>query len=435
MTVAEGGRLDKATGIAALGLSGIAAYAYLVVAGRTLGAAGFASLGAAWAVVFLLSAALATPLEVGLARAVGAARGRGEAVGRLLRGGFALAGTAAIVALGVGLIGGRWLDDAVFGGQERIALACAVAFAGLAVGSVAKGACAGAGQLAGWGGYLLADGGVRLALGVVAAALAPSPQAFALALAVGPWVALAVPAIPLRRLLDGRGPTGSGDGVVGLARSIAPLVVAATAAAALMYLGAVLLPLLVRAPDAGVGAYIAALSLARLPLFVFSPIVAIAVPRIAFALARRNDAGARRTAGALMGIASLGGLAIVAVTVIAGGGALASVFGTGFSLPERSLWAVAIAAAGWLFATAATSVAIAAGRERFAAWAWCSGLAIAGVAAVVAGPDAFARTDTAVLAGALAASVAGAAAAIAALRGATRVGDSTAPVEGLESRS
>ena len=434
-TMAEGGRLDKATGIAALVLSGIAAYAYLVVAGRALGAEGFASLGAAWAVVFLLAAALATPLEVGLARAVGAARGRGEAVDRLLRGGFALAGTAAIVALGVGLIGGRWLDDAVFGGQEGIALACAVAFAGLIVGSVAKGACAGAGRLAGWGGYLLADGGVRLALGVVAAALAPSPQAFALALAIGPWVALAAPAIPLVRLFDGRGPTGSGDGVGGLARSIAPLVVAATAAAALMYLGAVLLPLLIHEPNAQVGSYIAALALARLPLFVFSPIVAIAVPRIAFALARGHDADARRTAVALVGIAALGGLAIVGVTVIGGDDTLAAVFGAGFTLPERSVAAVAIAAAGWLFATAGTSVAIAAGRGRFAAWAWCSGLAIAGVAAVVAGPDAFIQTDTAVLLGALAASVSAAAAAIAALRGATNVGGRTAPAEGLESRS
>ena len=251
-TVAEGCRFDRATGIVALGLSGIAAYAYLVVAGRTLGAAGFAPLGAAWAVVFLSSAALATPLEVSVARAVGAARGRGEAVSPLLRAGFVLAGTAAIVALGAALVGGRWLDDAVLGGQDGIALACAVAFAGLVVGAVAKGGCAGAGQLAGWGGYLLADGGVRLALGVVAAALAPSPQAFALALALGPWVALAAPAIPLMRLQGSLGPGGSGDGVVGLARSIAPLIVAATAAAALMYLGAVLLPLLVRRPDAEV---------------------------------------------------------------------------------------------------------------------------------------------------------------------------------------
>jgi hypothetical protein len=62
----EGGRVDKAAGFLALGLSGIAAYAYLVVAGRALGAAGFASIGVAWAIVFLATAAFATPLEVGV---------------------------------------------------------------------------------------------------------------------------------------------------------------------------------------------------------------------------------------------------------------------------------------------------------------------------------------------------------------------------------
>ena len=416
MTVTEGGRLDKATGIVALGLSGIAAYVYLAVAGRALGAAGFAPLGTAWAVVFLASAAFATPLEVGIARAVGAARGRGEAIRPLARAGFVLAGAAAIVGVGAALVGGRRSDEAVFGGQDGMALACAVAFGGLAIGAVAKGTCAGASRLAGWGGYLLADGGTRLALGIVAANVMPSPQAFALALALGPWVALAVPAIPVMRLIAGIRRRGPADGVLGLTRSISPLFVAAAASAALMYFGAVLLPLLARGPDARVGAYIAALALARLPLFLLSPIVAIAVPRIAFALARGQHGDARRTAGALVGIAGVGGLAAISVGAVAGADSLAGVFGAGFALPEQSLWSVSVAAACWLIATAATSVAIAAGRGRLAARAWCAGLAVAGVATVVAGPNAFARTDAAVLWGAIAASLASGVAAVAALR-------------------
>jgi intracellular septation protein A len=122
------------------------------------------------------------------------------------------------------------------------------------------------------------------------------------------------------------------------------------------------------------------------------------------------------------------------MTVIAGSGSLATVFGVGFSLPEPSLWAVAIAAACWLLATAATSVAIAAGRGRLSAVAWVSGLAIAGIAAFVAGPDEFARTDAAVLFGALAASLAAAVAAIAALRSAARAGTRAAPGREVESR-
>jgi len=435
VTLTDGGRLDKTAGIAALGLSGVAAYAYLAVAGRALGAVEFAPLGAAWALVFLATAALATPLEVGIARAVGAARGRGEAVRPLLRAGFILAGTTGLVALGAAALGGRWVDATVFGGRAGLSLACGVAFAGLLVGAVVKGACAGSGHLAGWGGYLLVDGGTRLGLGLVAAAIAASPQAFAFALAVGPWVALAAPALPVRRLMGELGKTARDDGIAGLARSIAPLVVAAAASAALMDLGAVLLPTLVHGPDARVGAYIAALALARLPLFVFSPLVAIAVPRVAFALARGRTSDARRTAAALVGIAVLGGIVAISVGVVAGAGSLAAMFGAGFSLPDRSVGVIAVAAASWLFATAAASIAIAAGRGRLAAWAWCTGLAVAGIGAGVAGPDAFARTDAAVLSGGLAAAAAAVVAAVAALRGPTHTIGSPAHTHVVETPS
>jgi O-antigen/teichoic acid export membrane protein len=412
----EGGRVDKAAGFLALGLSGIAAYAYLVVAGRALGAAGFASIGVAWAIVFLATAAFATPLEVGVSRTVADERGRGVAVGPILRAGFAIAAMAAFLAVGLAAVGGRWLDGAVFGGEPWIGLACAVAFAGLATGSVAKGACAGSGRLAGWGGYLLVDGGSRLVLGIVAAFVAPTPQAFALALAAGPWIGLLAPAAPVRRLWSPSPGTRLRVDVARLSRVIAPLVLAATASAILMYVGALLLAYLVRGPDARVGAYVAALALARLPLFVFSPLVAIAVPRMAYALARGRVADARRTAGLFVGLAAAGGFVIVGLAAATGVGSLEWLFGAGFVLTERSLLAIAVAAASWLFATACTSVAIAADRGRLAAVAWGVGLGVAAVLAVVAGPDPYARTDAAVLGGSMAAAAAGAIAAVVAMR-------------------
>ena len=54
---------DKFFGIAGLALSGVAAFAFLAIAGRALGAAAFVSLGALWAVVFLMTAAL-VPITV-----------------------------------------------------------------------------------------------------------------------------------------------------------------------------------------------------------------------------------------------------------------------------------------------------------------------------------------------------------------------------------
>ena len=406
---------DRSIGIAALGLSGVAAYLFLAIAGRSLGAADFSSIGALWAVVFLATAALAAPLEMAVARDVGTARGRGAPLRPSVREGFVLSAIVAISAIGAALLAGGWLDSAVFGGQPGFSLAAGVAFAGLTVGAAAKGACAGGNRLAGWGGYSLVDGGTRLGLSVVAAMIAPHPASFALALAVGPWLGLAAPAVSLRRLLASDAGHAVRGGVAALARSTAPLVVAAAASAALTYLGAVMLPVLVPGPNAQVGAYIAALALARLPLFAFSPLVAIAVPRIASALETGDAVAARRTAAMLMAIAAAGGLVVVVLSFVAGGGSLASLFGADFSLPAASLAAIGVASACWLLATAATSVAIAAGHGRLAAAAWFAGLVGALAAAAAAGPGAFDRTDAAVVLGALVAVIGAGLAAIAAL--------------------
>jgi O-antigen/teichoic acid export membrane protein len=409
---------DKAIGLVGLGVSGAAAYLFLVIAGRSLGAGPFASVGALWAVVFLATAAIAAPLEIVVARDVAAARGRGDPLRSLLRAGFVLAGIAGIVAIGAVLLAGGWLDRALFGGQVGFSLVGAVAFAGLVVGAVAKGACAGGNRLAGWGAYLVVDGGVRLGLSIFAVMCGAQSDAFAVAIAVGPWVALVALALQLRSFPDSvERDVHPGLGVAALAKSTVPLVVAASAAAALTYLGAVMLPVLVGAPTAAVGAYIAALALARLPLFALSPFVAIVVPRIAFAIETGDVTVARQIAVVFMGIAAVSGLAVVVVAFSVGSGPLVSMFGAGFALPAGSVRAIGIAAACWLFATAATSVAVAAGHGHVSAMAWSAGLVGALAAAAASGPDPFDRTNAAVTIGALVAGVAAGFWAVVALRG------------------
>ena len=397
---------DKALGFAALGLSGVAAYGFLAVAGHALGPRDFAPLGALWALVFLATAAVAGPLELAVARSVAASRARQETPRAAARSGFVLAILAGITAAATMLLVGGWLEREVFAGHAGYSASAAAAFGGLMLGAVAKGVCAGSDHLAGWGSYLLADGGTRLALAVVAASAMPTPAAFAAALAIAPWIALLAPAVPLRKFLAAGHPLPERESVVGLARSAAPLIVAAAVAAALTYMGAVMLPFLEPAPSARVGATIGALSLARVPLFVLAPLVAIAVPRIAFAAQTDDMRQAWRAAAILVGTAGVTGFVVLLVAG-AGEGPVTWLFGPGFVIPEGSLRAVAIAAAGWLIATAATSVAIGFGQGRLAALAWSAGLAVAVVAALIAGPDAFARTDAAVSLGSIAAALSG----------------------------
>jgi O-antigen/teichoic acid export membrane protein len=413
------GRRDTLIGIVGLGLSGIAAYLFLVIAAQALGAARFAALGTLWSVVFLATAALAAPLEIELARRVGAARGSGESPADAVRGALGLAAGLGGAAVALAIVGGPWLDRALFGGQPGYSIAGGVAFAGLLMGGAIKGACAGSGRLAGWGAFLFVDGGSRSLLALLTALVAPSPLGFAAALAVGPWLALAAVGPLIVPLAFGpRGPVRRG--ALTLVGGTSPLVIGAVASSVLTYLGAVMLPLLVPGPDARVGAYVAALALARLPLFAVSPLVAMVVPRIACAVAAGQTSAAARTAGLFIGLSLLGGLAVVGAAVTAGSGALALLFGREFGVPTGSLMAIAVAAGAWVVATVAGAAGVGAGRARLVAGAWCLGLVVAVVTAVTAVGDAFVRTDHTIVAGAVAAAIAAVAVAAIPL-GSTRV--------------
>jgi O-antigen/teichoic acid export membrane protein len=406
---------DKALGISALGLSGVAAYLFLAVGAHALGPARFAPLGALWACVFLATAALSAPLEIELARRVGAARGRGARYHGEIGAALSLAVMIGVLAVVLAVVCGSLLDTTVFAGVTGYTLAGAVAFFGLMLGAAHKGAFAGSGRLAWWGTYLVVDGGTRFGFSVVASVLDPRPHAFALALAAGPWVALLVTLPPMRRLAAGSRMTLT-TGIVELGVGASPVVVSAVASSVLTYAGAVMLPVLVPGPDARVGAYIAALSMARLPLFAFSPLIAIAVPRIAYSVTYGDAHATWQTAVLLIGSAAAVGIIGVAAGWVAGAGALALLFGQGFVVSSSSLLAVAVAAAAWLVATASAAASVAAGRAWLAAGGWCAGLAVAVILAVPAGSDPFSRTNFTVAAGGVMAATATVAAAAIALR-------------------
>jgi glycosyltransferase involved in cell wall biosynthesis/O-antigen/teichoic acid export membrane protein len=396
---------DELAGVAALGVSGLAAYGFLAIAAHALGAAGFGAIGALWALVFLTGASLATPLEIELARRVGAARGRGDSYADDVRAGIALALVAGTVAVVLAVAFGPWLDGLLFGGQAGFSLAGAVAFAGLMVGAAVRGTYAGGGRMTMWGTYLLADGGSRFIVALVAAAILPIVGAFAIALAIGPWIAVAM-ASPAMRSVVRDADDELRSRVLSLTRSTATLAVGASAASVLTYVGAVLLPALVRAPDPHVGSYIAALTVARLPLFLFSPLIAISVPRIAFAFEHRELHDARVAALLTLGVAAAMAIAVTIGGFVAGSGALAFLFGADFAVSSASLVALSLASAGWLVATAAAATAVAAGRARLVASGWCLAAGIAALVAIIPGTDPFARTDLAIVAGAGTAAVA-----------------------------
>ena len=383
-----------------MAISGVGAYLFLALAGRSLGPERFAALGALWATVFLVASAVLGPLEIVIARAVATARGRGEPPEVPIRAGLRVAIVIGVGAVTAAVFAGSVVDELLYAGMHGFALAGAAAVAGLAFGAVAKGAFAATDHLAGWGGYLLVDAATRLGIGLAAAVLASGQLAFALALAVGPWAAAAVASGRLSRLLPSANHLMRARQTTHVARATGILVVGATAAATLTYVGPLLIPALVVEPDAHVGGYVAALSLARLPLFLVTPAIAVVLPRIAISVARSDFEQVRVTARRFISVALGSSIAIGLLSIIAGERIVAVMFGNDFVVPERSLVVAGFASGCWLFATAASSVTISVGRASAATASWCIALLAAGVAFLASGPDAFERTDATVCAGA-----------------------------------
>ena len=384
-------------------LSAASAYAFLVVCAQALGPEPYAPIAALWSLVFLVVIGLFAPLEQEVARAVAARRSRGEGIGPLASAAVRLAVALALILVGATVVASGALTERLLG-DPLVTTSAALALAGFAAGHVVKGVDAGEHRLARWAWFLVVDGGVRLAL-AAALALAGIQTAwpYAIALAVGPWVATVACRSTIASALGDPGPPCPG---AELRRRYGLLAVASVGAATLANAGTLLVAVL-GSPEERVlvGPFLAALVLARLPLFAFQAVQAALLPR----LARLIGTGRRSEA-----LAILARLALVSVVVTAIGVALAAAagpnllmlaFGDQFVVGPRTLVLLVLASGAWLLTALLAQGLVADGRHAPVAAAWVGGVLVGALVAAVV-PDLLLRAELGMLAGSLAAGVA-----------------------------
>jgi O-antigen/teichoic acid export membrane protein len=119
--------------------SGALAYAFHVLAARTLGPSGYGLIAVLWAVMFIAVVMLFRPLEQTTARAVADRVARGDEVRSVLRSVVAiyLALVAAVVVLGA--IAWPVLTEQLFEGADVLTLALVAGFAGYGLAYVMRG--------------------------------------------------------------------------------------------------------------------------------------------------------------------------------------------------------------------------------------------------------------------------------------------------------
>jgi O-antigen/teichoic acid export membrane protein len=300
---------------AGLGVLGVGSYAHLAIAGHELTVRGMASMSVLWAIVSCLGIGLFFPVEQELIRHIAARTVRGEGVAPAVRRGTVLAAGLLLGIVIVAVAAREVLAHRLFGGDVGMIYALCGGFLGIAVVSVGRGVLAGLGRFGGYGAQLATDGGMRIVLSVaLALAHVHSPTAYGLILTVAPVLSAVC---TLRPTLRGLQP-GSPIPWPIMCRGLGMLIGSSLLAQTVVNVAVIDVDLLAPGRPAVVGALLAAMVLARVPIFVFASLQAALLPGLAGAAA----AGDFRLFRWLLGRAT----AAVAALGLAGG-VLAAVFG------------------------------------------------------------------------------------------------------------
>jgi len=269
-------------------IAGVATYAFFKVGTVAVGGAKeFAPIASMWFAVFALAPGFFLPLEQELGRALSHRRATeqgGRPVVRKVVGlGAVLMGVVTIAILAVSPL----IASSLFDGDWFMVVALVAAFAAYGPAHMARGVCSGSGRFRDYAIVLGSDGVVRIVLCVALAVVGVTATgAYGLAIAISPLFAVAY--VYRRGALDtDPGPPAAWSEVT---PNLGWLLVGSVCGAALLNAGPIAAQLLSGTSDvdkALVTEFSYGVLLARIPLFLFQAVQAIAPPPQSLGCARR----------------------------------------------------------------------------------------------------------------------------------------------------
>jgi O-antigen/teichoic acid export membrane protein len=357
--------------------SGVLAYAYHVLAARSLGPEGYGLVAVLWAALFLAVVVLFRPLEQTTSRAFADRLSRGEEVRTVLRAVALMYVGLSVLVLAGGAITWSLLRDRLFLGDSLFVGALLAGTVVYGAAYVLRGVCGGSRWFNGYAVHLLADGGARLAVAapLVFIASRDLAAAAAAAAAVG---GLVVPVIVGRRLL--RTVLAEREGPRFHSRTAVAFALPATVIAAadqVLVNGGPLLVMLGGGRDAGkvAGVVFAATMLVRVPVFVLQGLATSLLSNLTSLHAAAETALFRRAV-----VQASTGLAVCTAVIVVGAAALGPeamqlVYGPDYVVGRLELALLGVGV-GCYMATATFSQALLAlDRGRIAAAGWVASAA------------------------------------------------------------
>lgn len=354
-----------------LAVYGASSFVFLAFAGHALGQGpAYTALALMWTLLNALGIGLYLPVEQETGRSIAARRALDHPTAAALRVPVRYAAaTLAAVALVVALTH-RQLTDLVFDGVDGIVWLFVLALVGMALAYLARGVLAGTGRFPRYGLQLAVDGALRVGgIGALALAGSTDARAYGLVLGLAPLVSTGLALVrPGRILTHGAGAAAT--------TAMTPLVLASLTSQALANAGPVAAQLLKTPAEADVvGNLVNALTVARVPLFLFAAVQAVFLPRLAQHVARGERpqfvAGVRTATVATVALGLLG----IAATAVVGPEAVRLLFGATFDIARLDVTILAVSSALFMVVQVLVQGLLARGRDAWATLVWALGLA------------------------------------------------------------
>jgi O-antigen/teichoic acid export membrane protein len=389
-------------GLAIVG-SGLLVNAYLAIIARSVTAAEYAYFGAVWSLALVAGFGVFLPIEQETARLMQVPdRPRG-----LLRAALLTAASLAAVQVVLVAAAAPWLARA-FGGHGVTVVAFGLLCLVSAGQFVVRGALIGMDRMGRYSLIILVDTVLRVTFagGVALLAADPGSPAFAwtLVAAIGLAHAPQLFLLATRRTRLGQVPALGTHTVTvpEVRRAVAPLLLGSLCAQLLLNGPPVLIPALAQneVEVTRAGQFLAAFTLARIPLFLVVPLQTALLPTFTTLLHTGDRAALRRIlAGLAVGLAALGAAAL-ALGYFVGPLLVGLIFGDQYVLGGRDVALLAVGVAGYIGLVLVTQVLVAAVRHRLVAVSWLAGVVVAALILATV-PDLLLGAELAFLAGSI----------------------------------
>lgn len=395
----EGNPLPEGTLVVGGGLivNGLATFAFLAIAGRVLGPEAFAPLGVMWALVFFAGPGLFLPLEQEVSRALANRWARSLGVGTVVRQAATIGAVTCAVIGVVALAVWPFVLDDLLRGDASLLFAFLVGTVGYAAVHLTRGVLAGEGRFRGYARLFVGEGVPRLVLAGVLAVLGVEVAGpYGALVALAPFLGVAWGLRGEHELVTPGPPAEWGE----LLAAMGSLLVASLSAAFLLNAGTLAVEYLAKpSQEEEAGIFLAALVVARVPLFLFQAVQATLLPKLSALAGAGRFTEFKARLGRLVAVVAIIGVVGTAAAALVGPTMVHLMFGEDYLVDAADLALLALAMGLFMVAVSLGQALIALSGQAWVAVGWATG-AVLFVLTTALGSDLFLRVELGLLVGA-----------------------------------